>query len=211
MPEKAMQKVWKIMPKWRPNGCQDRLKIWKYAKKGMAKINAEIWCWKICKRRFWDHFLDRFLERFGGKGGGLNSSKDFRLTSPQFNTPCTPGRGAADENLCPNGPQKSSQNRHLGDQGSDFWGFWQCFEECDFWWVLGCAKSRPKMRKVRHLGGQRMLWVISVACGNIPAPGLGKFRALQFVVASQVRLHKDFDFDVKFYEHPTLLAKLCAR
>ena len=59
MPEKAMQKVWKIMPKWRPNGCQDRLKIWKYAKKGMAKINAEIWCWKICKRRFLDHFLDR--------------------------------------------------------------------------------------------------------------------------------------------------------
>ena len=59
MPEKAMQKVWKIMPKWRPNGGQDRLKIWKYAKKGMAKIDAEIWSLKICKIRFWDHFLDR--------------------------------------------------------------------------------------------------------------------------------------------------------
>ena len=27
MPEKAMQKVWKMMPKWRPNGGQNRLKI----------------------------------------------------------------------------------------------------------------------------------------------------------------------------------------
>ena len=27
MPEKAMQKVWKMMPKWRPNGSQYRLKI----------------------------------------------------------------------------------------------------------------------------------------------------------------------------------------
>ena len=42
MPEKAMQKVWKIVPKLRPNGGQDRLKIEKYAKKGMAKIDAEI-------------------------------------------------------------------------------------------------------------------------------------------------------------------------
>ena len=59
MPEKAMQKVWKIMPKWRPNGGQDRLKIWKYAKKGMAKIDAETWCWKMSRFWFWDHFLAR--------------------------------------------------------------------------------------------------------------------------------------------------------
>ena len=26
MPEKGMQKVWKIMPKWRPNGDQHRIK-----------------------------------------------------------------------------------------------------------------------------------------------------------------------------------------
>ena len=44
MPEKAMQKVWKMMPKWKPNGGQDRLKIRKYVKKSMAKIDAEIWC-----------------------------------------------------------------------------------------------------------------------------------------------------------------------
>ena len=42
MPEKAMQKVWKMIPKWRPNRGQDRLKIQKYAKNGMAKIDAEI-------------------------------------------------------------------------------------------------------------------------------------------------------------------------
>ena len=42
MPEKVMQKAWKIMPKWTPNGGQYQLKIWKYAKKGMAKIDAEI-------------------------------------------------------------------------------------------------------------------------------------------------------------------------
>ena len=41
MPGKAMQKVWKMTPKWRPNGGQDRLKIRKYQKKGMAKIDAE--------------------------------------------------------------------------------------------------------------------------------------------------------------------------
>ena len=44
MLEKVMQKVSKMMPKLRPNGGQDRLKIQKYAKKGMAKIDAEIWC-----------------------------------------------------------------------------------------------------------------------------------------------------------------------
>ena len=59
MPEKAMQKVWKMMPKWRPNGGQDRLKILKNAKKGMAKIDAEIWCWKKGKSQFRDHFLAR--------------------------------------------------------------------------------------------------------------------------------------------------------
>ena len=47
------------MPKWRPNGRQNRLKNWKYVKKGMAKINAEIWCWKMSRFWFWDHFLAR--------------------------------------------------------------------------------------------------------------------------------------------------------
>ena len=42
MPEKAMQKVSKMKPKWKPNGGQNLLKIQKYAKKGMAKISAEI-------------------------------------------------------------------------------------------------------------------------------------------------------------------------
>ena len=41
MPEKAMQKVWKMMPKWTPNGGQNRLKIKKNMKKGMAKIDAK--------------------------------------------------------------------------------------------------------------------------------------------------------------------------
>ena len=42
MLEKVMQKVWKIMPKLGPNGGQDRLKIQKYPKKGMAKIDTKI-------------------------------------------------------------------------------------------------------------------------------------------------------------------------
>ena len=57
------------------------------------------------------------------------------------------------EKVMPKWSQKSSQNRHLGDQGSNFWGFWRCFEECVFLWFLRCAKSRPKMRKVRRMGG----------------------------------------------------------
>ena len=36
------EKIWKMMPKLKPNGGQDRLKIQKYAKKVMAKIDAEI-------------------------------------------------------------------------------------------------------------------------------------------------------------------------
>ena len=42
MPEKGMQKVWKMMPKWMPNGGQNRLKIRKYVKKCMPKIDAKI-------------------------------------------------------------------------------------------------------------------------------------------------------------------------
>ena len=42
MLKKVMQKVWKMMPKLKPNGGQDRLKIQKYAKKDMPKIDAEM-------------------------------------------------------------------------------------------------------------------------------------------------------------------------
>ena len=52
MPEKVMPKVANMMPKLRPNGGQYRLKIQKYAKKGMAKIDTEILCRKKGKRRF---------------------------------------------------------------------------------------------------------------------------------------------------------------
>ena len=57
------------------------------------------------------------------------------------------------ENLWPNGSQKSSPNRRLGDQGSDFWGFWPCFEDCDLLMIFEVCQNRPKMTKVRHLGG----------------------------------------------------------
>ena len=29
----------------------------------------------------------------------------------------------------------------------DFWGFWPCFEECDFLWFLRCAKIDQKWQK----------------------------------------------------------------
>ena len=64
MPEKVMQKVSKMMPTLRPNGGQDLLKIQKYAKKGMAKIDAEIWGRKMSKYWFWRRFLDRFFVGF---------------------------------------------------------------------------------------------------------------------------------------------------
>ena len=41
-----------------------------------------------------------------------------------------------------------------GALGLKFWGFGRFWEDVDFRWVLGGAKSRPKMTKVRHLGGK---------------------------------------------------------
>ena len=48
------------------------------------------------------------------------------------------------ENPCPNGSQKSSQNRPLGDQGFNFWGFGRVFEGSDFWWIF----DRPKVCEI---------------------------------------------------------------
>ena len=44
------------------------------------------------------------------------------------------------ENRCQNGSKKTSQNRWLGDQGSDFWGFGRVFEGSDFWWIFDRQK-----------------------------------------------------------------------
>ena len=44
-----------------------------------------------------------------------------------------------------------------GALGRDFWGFGRSWKEVDFWCVFGWTKSRPKMTKVRHMGGQRCL------------------------------------------------------
>ena len=72
-----------MMPKWNPNGGQNRLKIWKYAKKGMPKIDAKIWCWKKCAWLFSLSILDWFSERFRGVWGvaefKLRLQADFKL------------------------------------------------------------------------------------------------------------------------------------
>ena len=47
MPEKAVQKVWKIMPKLRPNGGQDRLKIQKICE----KRHGENRCWNLMLKK----------------------------------------------------------------------------------------------------------------------------------------------------------------
>ena len=45
---------------------------------------------------------------------------------------------------------KMLQSRAWRRPGGQLFGFW---DAVDFGCVLGCAKSRPKMIKVRHLGG----------------------------------------------------------
>ena len=124
MPEKGMQKIWKMMPKWRPNGGQNRLKIWKSAKKSMPKFNAEFWCW------FLDYGGD-FGSIFGAVWGvwGVAEFK-LRLQAdffPSFHTPCTPGGVRRIKNQCkfdarkrvakimknvPKCIQNGSQNQH---------------------------------------------------------------------------------------------------
>ena len=54
---------------------------------------------------------------------------------------------------CQNTPQKRAQNRGLGDQGSDFWGFGRVFEESDFWWVFERRKVGLKSTKLAAWGG----------------------------------------------------------
>ena len=60
MPEKVMQKVWKIMPKCIQNGDQNPIKIWKYQKKLYPKIDIEIWCQKSVRRKEFERFLNHF-------------------------------------------------------------------------------------------------------------------------------------------------------
>ena len=61
MPEKGMQKVWKVRPKCNPNGSQNRLTIKKYAKrciaKSMLKFNAEKSDGTFSDLAFWIEFL----------------------------------------------------------------------------------------------------------------------------------------------------------
>ena len=52
---------------------------------------------------------------------------------------------------------KGSKIELGGALGLHFWGFGRLLDDVKFWWVLGTAKSEPKIRKSRHLGGQRCL------------------------------------------------------
>ena len=49
--------------------------------------------------------------------------------------------------------QKRAQNRGLGDQGSDFWGFGRVFEESDFLWVFDRRKVGLKSTRLVAWGG----------------------------------------------------------
>ena len=60
MPEKVMQKVRKMMPKCIQNVSQKRTKNWKYRKKRMQEIDAEIWCQKDAGSKEFEKFLDQF-------------------------------------------------------------------------------------------------------------------------------------------------------
>ena len=118
MPEKTIKKIWNIMRKWDQNGAQMGAEIdAKSEKVGKKACRKSMLNFDIEKYPNGDFGID-FGIHFGavwGVWGVADFRQDFRQTSPQFNTPCTPGRGAADENLCPNRPPKSSPNRHLGD------------------------------------------------------------------------------------------------
>ena len=103
----------------------------------MLKFDAEKYADFDFGVTFW---LD-FLSGSGGKGGGWIQAKTSGWLQLSFHTPCTPGRGAADEKAMPKWIQKRAQNRGLGDQGSDFWGFGRVFEEFDFWEFSSGEKS----------------------------------------------------------------------
>ena len=47
--------------------------------------------------------------------------------------------------------------RPRGRSMSTSTAFGRCFEECDFLMIFEVCKNRPKMTKVRHLGGQRRI------------------------------------------------------
>ena len=74
MPEKGMQKVWNMMQKLTSNGCQNRSTISKIMKKGIPKIDAEIWCWKKGPLVFRLGILDWIFGGLG-EGGWQNSGK----------------------------------------------------------------------------------------------------------------------------------------
>ena len=51
--------------------------------------------------------------------------------------------------MMPKGSQNRCQNRHFGDQGSDFWDFGTCFFEGVFLIIFKARKNRPKIEKRR--------------------------------------------------------------
>ena len=97
---------------WKSENMQK--KAWR---KSMLKFDAE----KKADAHFEIAFWLDFWSGPGGKWGGWIQDKISERLQLWISHAMHPRRGAADENLCPNGPQKSSQNQHLGDQWSDFW------------------------------------------------------------------------------------------
>ena len=69
--------------------------------------------------------------------------------------------------------------RPRGRSMSTSTAFGRCFEECDFLMIFEVCKNQPKMTKVRHLGGPRMVWVLFGEGSASRAVVLGRvFRAV---------------------------------
>ena len=74
--------------------------------------------------------------------------------------------------------QKRAQNRGLGDQGSDFWGFGRVFEESDFWWVFDRRKVGLKSTKIATWSGQKGVWTKGRRDEAVPAEAFGVWQEL---------------------------------
>ena len=79
---------------------------------------------------------------------------------------------------CQNGHQNWGQNRGLGDQGSDFWGFGKVFEESDFWWVFDRRKVGLKSTKIATWSGQKGVWTKGRRDEAVPAEAFGVWQEL---------------------------------
>ena len=117
MLEKGMQKVWKLRPKWSPNGSQHLSKI---RKKGGKKA-CQNWCWNLKPNKIEkiDFSIDpgrpkgRFLGGPGGRGA------DFRRYLADFIrssiTLCTPaGCGGLFDEKTVLGRQRFDWEAHFG-------------------------------------------------------------------------------------------------